>query len=146
MRLLSTTANMKPSAVTRHIRNGAICGSFFVALATFLPAQQGQSVIPNLTGFRNPAGTVRTFNQNGDIDLNSAFFQNLGTNGRNCATCHQPSDAMSISAAHVQNRFDDSDGLDPIFLPNDGSNCDHDIDLSTPAGRAAAYSLLRTRG
>ena len=97
----------------------AICGAVFVALATFLPAQQSQSVIPNLAGFRNPAGTVRTFNQSGDIDLNGAFFQNLGTNGRNCATCHQLSDAMSISAAHVQNRFDDSDGLDPIFVAND---------------------------
>jgi cytochrome c peroxidase len=137
---------MEQSSVTYQIRNGATCGAVFVALATFLPAQQSQSVIPNLAGFRNPAGTVRTFNQNGDIDLNSAFFQNLGTNRRNCATCHQPSDAMSISAAHVQNRFDDSDGLDPIFLPNDGSNCDHDIDVSTLAGRAGAYSLLRTRG
>jgi cytochrome c peroxidase len=137
---------MKQLGVTSQIRNGVICGAVCVALATFLPAQQRQSVIPNLAGFRNPAGTVRTFSQNGDIDLDSAFFQNLGTNGRNCATCHQPSDAMSISAAHVQNRFDDSEGLDPIFLANDGSNCDHDIDLSTLTGRAGAYSLLRTRG
>jgi len=137
---------MEHSGVTRHIRNGAICGAVFVVLATCLPAQQSQSVLPNLAGFRNPSGTVRTFNQNGDIDLNSAFFQSLGTNGRSCATCHQPSDGMSISAAHVQNRFDDSDGLDPIFSTNDGSNCDHDVDVFTSAGRAAASSLLRTRG
>jgi hypothetical protein len=137
---------MEQPRVTCQIRNGAICGAVFVALTTFLPAQESQSVIPNLTGFRDPSGTLRTFSQNGDIDLNTAFFQNLGTNGRSCVTCHQPSDAMSISAAHVQNRFDDSDGLDPIFLPNDGSNCDHDIDVSSLAGRAEAYSLLRTRG
>jgi len=37
-------------------------------------------------------------------------------------------------------------GLDPIFRTVDGSNCNHDIDVSTLAGRSAAYSLLRTRG
>ena len=53
---------------------------------------------------------------------------------------------MSVSAAHIQSRFDGSQGLDPIFRTNDGSNCDHNIDTSTMAGRSAAYSLLRTRG
>src|SRR5437899_12902111 len=33
-----------------------------------------------------------------------------------------------------------------IFRTNDGSNCNHSIDVSTLAGRSAAYSLLRTRG
>lgn len=53
---------------------------------------------------------------------------------------------MSVAAAHVQARFDQSQGLDPIFRTNDGSNCGHDIDVSTLTGRAAAYSLLRTKG
>jgi hypothetical protein len=53
---------------------------------------------------------------------------------------------MSVAAAHIQERFDKTGGLDPIFRTNDGSNCDHDIDVSTVAGRRAAYSLLRTRG
>ena len=53
---------------------------------------------------------------------------------------------MSVSAEHVQDRFNTSAGLDPIFRTNDGSNCDHNIDTSTVAGRSAAYSLLRTRG
>jgi len=97
-------------------------------------------------GFPNPAGVIRTYNVNGDIDLTGSFFQSLGTNGRSCGSCHQPSDAMSVSAAHIQARFDESGGLDPIFRTNDGSNCDHDIDVSTLAGRSAAYSLLRTRG
>ncbi|HCC57229.1 MAG TPA: hypothetical protein DEQ47_08180 [Solibacterales bacterium] len=113
---------------------------------TFIHAQQGRPVLPNLGGFVNPAGVIRTFSQNGDLDLTGPFFQSLGTNGRSCATCHQPSDAMSVAAAHVQARFDGSQGLDPIFRTNDGSNCDHDIDVSTVSGRAAAYSLLRTRG
>jgi cytochrome c peroxidase len=37
-------------------------------------------------------------------------------------------------------------GTDPIFRPVDGSNCDHNIDVSTFEGRYQAYSLLRTRG
>src|SRR5437660_3961568 len=53
---------------------------------------------------------------------------------------------MSVSAANVQRRFVLTEGLDPIFRPVDGSNCNHDVDVSTLAGREAAYSLLRTRG
>jgi hypothetical protein len=36
-------------------------------------------------------------------------------------------------------------GLDPIFRTNDGSNCDHDIDTSDVQGRRKAYSLLMNR-
>src|SRR5438445_5965185 len=53
---------------------------------------------------------------------------------------------MSVSAANVQRRFVLTEGLDPIFRTVDGSNCNHDVDASTLAGREAAYSLLRTRG
>jgi len=113
---------------------------------TFTRAQQGKPMVPNLAGFADPNGVVRTYSENGDIDLTGPFFQSLGTNGRSCGTCHQPSDAMSVAAAHVQTRFDQSQGLDPIFRTVDGSNCDHNIDVSTLAGRASAYSLLRTRG
>jgi hypothetical protein len=53
---------------------------------------------------------------------------------------------MSVSAADVQERFITSDGLDPIFRPVDGANCNHGLDFSTVAARSDAYSLLRTRG
>ncbi len=53
---------------------------------------------------------------------------------------------MSVSALNVSLRFIQSQGLDPIFRTVDGSNCDHNIDVSTLAGRYSAYSLLRTRG
>jgi hypothetical protein len=46
----------------------------------------------------------------------------------------------------VKARFDATNGLDPIFRTNDGSNCNHNIDTSTVSGRAAAYSLLTSRG
>jgi cytochrome c peroxidase len=103
--------------------------------------------VPNGTLFANPGGSSSTFSTiAGGVDLTGPFFQSLGTNGRSCGSCHQPSDGMSVSAAHIQDRFDQTSGLDPIFRTNDGSNCNHDIDVTTTLGRSAAYSLLRTRG
>jgi hypothetical protein len=106
-----------------------------------------QRFIPNGTSFLNLAGASQTYSTaDGGIDQTGLFFQNLGSNGRSCGSCHQPSDGMSVSALHVQLRFDQTAGLDPIFRTVDGSNCDHNIDVSTQQGRSSAYSLLRTRG
>ena len=103
--------------------------------------------IPNGTLFPNSAGASATFSTiGGGIDQTGPFFQSLGTNGRSCGSCHQPSDGMSVSAANVQARFVLTQGLDPIFRTVDGSNCNHDVDVSTLTGREAAYSLLRSRG
>lgn len=120
-----------------------------VLIATTLTGQQTplMSLIPNGVFFPNPGGASRTYSTSGGgIDLTGPFFQSLGTNGRTCGSCHQPSDGMSVSAAHVQQRFSLTQGQDPIFRTNDGSNCNHGIDVSTLAGREAAFSLLRTRG
>src|ERR1700733_12814599 len=128
------------------------------ALAVVLGMSGGAAVlhgqIPNLSNFLpdgifflNPTGASQTCSTNaGGIDETGPFFQSLGTNGRTCASCHQPSDGMSISAANVNLRFDLTHGTDPIFSTIDGSNCDHDIDVSTLKGKKSAYSLLRTRG
>src|SRR5690242_10513344 len=107
---------------------------------------QGPKSIPNSAHFPNSNGTSSTYSTAGAVDLTGPFFQSLGTNGRSCGTCHQPSDGMSVSAEHVQARFEATGGLDPIFRTVDGSNCDHGIDVSSYSGRRAAYSLLRTRG
>src|SRR4051812_16651334 len=131
-------------------RSRRIASVSLLTLAAFLIVAalygQGPRFIPNGAHFPNPEGTSKTISTTGAIDLTGPFFQNLGTNGRSCASCHQPSDAMSISAKHVQQRFDQPNGLEPLFRTNDGSNCDHNIDVSTVDGRRAAYSLLRTRG
>jgi cytochrome c peroxidase len=106
-----------------------------------------QTFIPNGTSFFNLGGASQTYSTTGGgIDQTGLFFQSLGTNGRSCSSCHQPSDGMSVAAANVQLRFDQTAGLDPIFSTVDGSNCDHNIDVSTLTGRYSAYSLLRTRG
>ncbi len=135
---------------TRQYRR-SIISAVFLAGATLvvIAALNGQQItfIPNGTFFANPGGASETYSTTGGgIDQTGPFFQSLGTNGRSCATCHQPSDGMSIAAANVQQRFLLTQGQDPIFRTVDGSNCNHSVDVSTLAGREAAYSLLRTRG
>jgi cytochrome c peroxidase len=127
-----------------------IIAAIFLVCATLLiisSVNGQQPFIPNGAHFPNPGGTSQTYSTVGrGIELTGPFFQNLGTNGRTCATCHQPADGMSISAADVQQRFLLTQGQDPIFRTVDGSNCNHNIDVSTLAGESDAYSLLRTRG
>jgi hypothetical protein len=103
--------------------------------------------IPNLFLFPNENGLLATYNlSNTPIDLTGPFFQSLGTNGRSCASCHLPDQGWTIAAGKVKARFEATQGLDPIFRPNDGSNCDHNIDTSTVGGRRKAYSLLIDKG
>jgi cytochrome c peroxidase len=103
--------------------------------------------LPNLLPLPNPSGWLETYNvNNAPINLSGAFFQSLGTNGRSCASCHVPSEGWTVSASGVQLRFLLTQGLDPIFRTNDGSNCDQNIDTSTVEGRRQAYSLLLSRG
>jgi hypothetical protein len=106
----------------------------------------GQS-LPNLYPFPNATGILETFNAGGKpVDLSGPFFQSLGTNGRSCGSCHRPAQGWSISAEEIKARFEVTQGLDPIFRTNDGSNCDHNIDTSTVGGRRRAYSLLINKG
>ena len=103
--------------------------------------------LPNLFPFPNVSGVLETYNAGGKpIDLTGPFFQSLGTNGRSCGSCHRPAQGWGISADEVKLRFEVTQGLDPIFRTNDGSNCDHNIDTSTVVGRRRAYSLLINRG
>jgi cytochrome c peroxidase len=103
--------------------------------------------VPNGALFPNPAGTSSTYSTvDGGIDLAGPFFQSLGTNGRSCGTCHRLEDGMSVSAASIERRFAETGGLDPIFRPVDGANCDVGWDVSTVEARRTAYDLLRTRG
>jgi cytochrome c peroxidase len=94
--------------------------------------------------FSNPAGVHRTIAA-GTFDRNNPFFQELGINGRSCFTCHRPAQAWSVTPAELRERFDATDGLDPIFRVNDGSNCPG-ADVSTTDTRRDAFSLLLTRG
>ncbi len=103
-------------------------------------------VIPRFEVDPDPSGAVATFQPNGaTFTFNNAFFQNLGTNGRTCFTCHQPQTGWTVSAASVAERFVASGGSDPIFRIVDGATCPSD-DVSTPAAKQAAYKLLTEKG
>jgi hypothetical protein len=121
-------------------------GALLLGAATMALADSG--FLPNLFPFKDPTGKVQTFSTTGKVDLTGPFFQVLGDpkNGRTCASCHQPGESWSVSATGVAQRFEDTQGQDPIFRSNDGSNCDHDIDVSTLEGRRQAYSLMISRG
>lgn len=112
---------------------------------------------------RDPTGRLGSYQPGGPVATSSsAFFQSLGTNGRSCASCHQPSSAMSVSASNIQERFVASQGDDPIFAPVDGANCPSQVPAtrlsSAPVGQvghiaggnntdlASAYSLLLDKG
>jgi cytochrome c peroxidase len=103
--------------------------------------------LPNQFPLPNGSGLLETYNiNNAPISLKGAFFQSLGTNGRSCSSCHLPTEGWSVSAAEIQLRFLLTQGLDPIFRPNDGSVCDQNINTSSLEGRRKAYSLLLSRG
>jgi cytochrome c peroxidase len=103
--------------------------------------------LPNLLPLPNATGMVATYNAGGGpIDLTGPFFQSLGTNGRSCGSCHRPAQGWSIAPGELKMRFELTQGRDPVFRTNDGSNCDHNIDTSTVDARRRAYSLLLNRG
>jgi mono/diheme cytochrome c family protein len=87
-------------------------------------------------------GLVSVLNSSGAVNPSGhAFFEALGSNNRACVTCHQPSNAMSLSAASLRARWTQTEGHDPVFAAVDGSNCP---DL--PQTSASSHSLLLNRG
>lgn len=144
---LPTVRQYKRGIIVAALAAGAILIAFQGASGQQSPFARIFSFIPNGVFFPNPNGASQTYSKvRGGIDLTGPFFQSMGTNGRTCGTCHQPSDGMSVSAASVEVRFLLSQGKDPIFRTVDGSVCNHNIDVSTPEARYRAYRLLRTRG
>jgi cytochrome c peroxidase len=101
--------------------------------------------LPNNFPFPNSSGFAATYSTDGFIDLGNEFFQNLGTNGRSCVSCHQPQEGWTITPAGVRKRFRLTSGKDPIFRTNDGANSPN-ADVSSVAARRAAYSMLLSKG
>jgi cytochrome c peroxidase len=69
---------------------------------------------------RDRAGALATVSAYGvNPDTAASFAANLGTNGRSCASCHLAEDAWSFTPKHARSLASD----DPLFSPNDGSDC-----------------------
>ena len=106
-------------------------------------------LIPQREADRDPAGCEGSFQPSGaTAPATNAFFASLGTNGRTCATCHQPPSGMSVSVANIEARYKATRGTDAIFAGVDGANCPSNLPPNTGDGQAfrAAHSLLLQRG
>jgi cytochrome c peroxidase len=106
-----------------------------------------QRKIRNGQHFQNPSGMHATVSTRDgrQLDTDNPFFSAaLGTNGRSCVTCHAPEDGMSLRVSSIQERFEESCGLDPLFT-GDGANAPG-LDVSTVEARRAASSLLLSKG
>src|SRR6266478_3288172 len=69
-------------------------------------ADGAHQFVPRYQAFSDPEGHFANLNLGGPTDTSSnPFFQDLGTNGRRCVTCHQPSDAFSVTPPHIRERF-----------------------------------------
>ncbi len=109
--------------------------------------------LPNNVPVGDATGVFTTVSSHGFIDLNNEFFQDLGTNGRRCVSCHVPTSGWTLSPKQLQTvfdatdggKFDDGFGLSAVFRTVDGSNSPN-ADVSTLAKRRQAYSMLLTKG
>ena len=99
---------------------------------------------PPLTPQPNGSGSALTISSTGTIDRTNPFFQPFG-NGRACASCHQEGSGWSVSPASIAARFTQSQGNDPIFRTNDGSNSPN-APVATLEQKRVAYSMLLRRG
>ena len=132
--------------ITRRFHFASIAILLLSYAAVLAVAHGSNDSVPVFQEFSDPAGRFATFNAAGPTEMeDNPFFQDLGTNGRRCVTCHQPSDAWSVTPPHIQERFEDTGGTDPIFRPNDGSGCPTQA-VSTEEERREAYSLLLHKG
>ena len=109
-------------------------------------AQPTPNVIPRFEADPDASGAIATFQPGGaTFTANNAFFQDLGTNGRTCFTCHQPQNGWGVSAASVADRFAASAGTDPIFRLVDGATCPS-ANVSTFQAKRQAFKLLTDKG
>lgn len=107
------------------------------------------SIIPRRETDRDAAGCEGSFQPAGaTAPATNAFFASLSTNGRTCATCHQPPSGMSVSAANIEARYRATRGTDAVFAGVDGANCPSNLPPNTGDGQAfrAAHSLVLQRG
>jgi len=99
-------------------------------------------IFPEWVEYPNESGRLGVLNAEGAFETKGhAFFEPVGENGRACVSCHQPADGMSLSLQSIRERWEATQGKDPIFAPIDGMNCPN-----LPAGDPASHSILLKRG
>ena len=98
--------------------------------------------LPAFATYDNEQGQLGVLNTSGSFETKGhPFFEPIGTNGRACVTCHQPSDAMSLSLRSIRERWTATAGKDALFAAVDGMNCPN-----LPPGDPRSHSQLLERG
>ncbi|HEX6245653.1 MAG TPA: hypothetical protein VFZ61_32235, partial [Polyangiales bacterium] len=97
--------------------------------------------LPNNLPLRNEHGHAASYSSQGEVNLQSAFFTAQGSNGRHCGSCHAPETGWSMSAALLQQVFEQSQGLAPVFNALDADRNGADP-VATLEQRRHAYSML----
>jgi len=125
----------------------AVCVGAFVVLTGLAVVRHTSADEPprNQLTFVDDSGVERTVTTAESFDVDNPFFEDLGTNGRTCFSCHRPDQGWTVTPPRIEERFALTRGLDPIFRNNDGSNCEN-ADISTLAKRRDAFSLLLSKG
>jgi cytochrome c peroxidase len=109
---------------------------------------EGENSELSIENDTNNFGTLEVFSSTGNIDRANPFFQNLGANGRTCNTCHLLRDGLGINTAAINSIFSNTQGTDPLFRTNDGSNAPTGVfaDTSTLAAKQKSFSMLLNHG
>lgn len=92
----------------------------------------------------NPDGASLTVSRAGYIDMANPFFTPMG-NGRSCASCHSENAGWSVTPSGLAQRFEQSQGADPVFRLVDGANSPTAA-VATLDQKRIAYSMLLTKG
>jgi cytochrome c peroxidase len=99
---------------------------------------------PNVQERLDPVGLLESASTNGfSAGATNGFFSDLGTNGRTCNTCHVVEDGWTITPGHARGLRSN----DPLFAPNDGSDCPPTSATQGPRKSASTeltnYGLIR---
>ena len=142
------------SSTARNIRRIALFGAMALAGAAVAVSAAGTAkpdswwkpgegrTFPEHIDYPNANGTLRTLIVGAPLATKGhAFFEPIGSNGRACVTCHQPSNSMSLSAASIQRQWEQVGAKDPLFAAFDGANCPN-----LPQDKRESHSLLIEKG
>ena len=94
---------------------------------------------------RNPGGFDQSAHTSDFLDTTNPFFQELGTNGRSCNTCHLVDQGWSITTKKIRQLYNETDAQAPLFRAIDAANAPT-ADISTPEARLTAFSQILSRG
>lgn len=115
------------------LSSGTISGTVRAESSRWIEASS-RGVLPAEMYFSNAHGRLGVLLIGGSVEMKGhPFFEPQGSNSRACVTCHQPSNAMSVSVEAVRERWRATKGEDPIFAAVDGSNNDGTVSRTRSA-------------